>query len=85
MVKRVEVIVKGKPSYERWSIYQWILEYRDILENEYNVSINVSIRDGDEEYPVIIVDDQVIHKPPFEEGYIVEALKKILDKYLEKQ
>ncbi|OYT38046.1 MAG: hypothetical protein B6U89_06435 [Desulfurococcales archaeon ex4484_58] len=85
MVKRVNVRVKGRSSYERWSIYQWILEYRDILEREYGIVLNVSMEDGDEEYPRLIINSEVIEEPPFEEGYVIEALKKVLDKLFKKE
>ena len=83
MVKTISVIVKGKPNYERWTIYQWILSFKDLLEEKYCIRLDVVIVDGDNDYPVIIVDNIVIEEPPFEEGYVLEVLDQYLGRILE--
>lgn len=83
MVREVAVTIKGKPTYERWSVYQWITGFKDILENEYGVLIKVATVDGEEDLPIIIVDGVPIETYFYEEGYVFEALKKTLDKLLE--
>ncbi|MEM0380178.1 MAG: hypothetical protein QXW87_01010 [Desulfurococcaceae archaeon] len=80
MSKEVNIVIRGKPSYEKWSIYQWILETIHILEREYCIKINVSTIDSLESNPVIIINNYVIDEIPFDEGYVIECLKKILDK-----
>ncbi|MET1160575.1 MAG: hypothetical protein ABWW65_06390 [Thermoprotei archaeon] len=84
MVVNVKITIRGKPCYEKWSIYQWILDYKDILEREYGVVIDIDLVDSSEEYPIIIINNRVIGEPPFEEGYVIEFLKKALDEILKK-
>lgn len=85
MARSLKIIVKGKPNYWRWSIYQWLIDYKDILESEYGVVLDVSLIDGENDYPDIVVNNMVVQEPPFEEGYLIEVLKKALDKVLNKQ
>ncbi len=84
MVKEILVVVKGKPTYERWTIYQWLLNNKDFLENKYNVVIKVEVREGDNKYPCIIVGKYIIEEPPFEEGYVLEVVDSILSRILNK-
>ncbi len=81
-MKRIRITIQGKPSYERWSIYQWILSFKDLLESEYNIVLDIYMAEGSEEYPVIIIDGNKILDIPFEEGYLLEYLKSCLDKIL---
>lgn len=82
LTREISIFIKGKPSYEKWSIYQWILESTEILEREYCVVINIYIVDSLDETPVVVVEDIVIDNIPFDEGYIIEILKKVLDKII---
>lgn len=81
MVREISIVIKGKPSYEKWSIYQWIVENTELLEKEYSVKIVVSAIDNGET-PVILVNNIVINNIPFDEGYVIEILKKALDKII---
>ena len=83
MVKTISIIVKGKPNYERWTIYQWILSFKDLLEEKHCIKLDVAIVDSDNDYPVIIIDNMVIEEPPFEEGYVLEVLDQYLGRILE--
>lgn len=82
LVSEITVSIKGKASYERWSVYQWIMGFKDILENAYGVSIKVKLVDGEEDLPVIIVNGFTIETYFYEEGYVFEALKRVLDRFL---
>lgn len=82
MTRVIHILIRGKPSYEKWSIYQWIVENIDILEREYCVKISVSMIDGLESTPVIIIDNEVVYNIPFDEGYVIEILKKVLDRII---
>lgn len=81
MVNEITVTIKGRASYERWTIYRWIMDFKEILESEYGVSIKVTVIDGEEELPVIFIDGLLIETYLYEEGYVFEALKKALDRF----
>ncbi|MEM1933832.1 MAG: hypothetical protein QXY53_05515 [Desulfurococcaceae archaeon] len=80
MDRRIEVCVKGRSSYVKWTLYQWILGFRDILVNEYGLDIDVKMIDGFEDPPLIIVGGLFIDKYVFDEGFVLEVIKKALDK-----
>jgi len=80
--RKVKIVVSGKPSYERWTIYQWLMECKDIVEREYSIRVEVLVCDSDESYPFIIVNDKVVVYPPFEEGYLIEYLKKAIERIM---
>ncbi|ADI31573.1 hypothetical protein [Staphylothermus hellenicus] len=39
--RRITITVKGKESYDKWTLIQWIYEIKDILEEEYSIEISV--------------------------------------------
>lgn len=77
---KIVVEVVGKPNYLRWTLEQWVLEVKDIIESEYDVELVVKTVDADNSMPVLRVsgDDTVIGLPG-EEGYLIEVLKKKLE------
>lgn len=79
MARRVEISIRGRSNYIKWSLYQWVLGFRDFLANEYGCEIDVKMVDGNEDYPVVIVDSVVINRYVFDEGFVLEAIKKALD------
>lgn len=72
--------MKGRPSYVRWTLYQWILCFKDILIHEYGLDIDVKMIDGFEDPPVIMVGRLVIDRYVFDEGFVLEVVKKALDR-----
>lgn len=79
----VRITVKGKPTYERWTLVQWILEIKDIIESEYGVRLIIEEKDSFEDLPVLCInDEEVLMGLPGEEGYLIEVLKKHLDRFL---
>jgi len=80
--RKIKIVISGKPSYERWTIYQWLMECKGIVEKEYDIDIEVLVRESDETYPSIVVNDKVIIYPPFEEGYLIEYLKKAIEQIM---
>ncbi len=79
----IKITVKGKPTYERWTLVQWVLEIKDIIEWEYNIRLIVEEKDSFDELPVLCInDEEVLIGLPGEEGYLIEVLKKHLDRVL---
>lgn len=80
---RVKFIVRGKPSYLRWTLEQWFREVSDIIKGEYGIEIDVDIMDSDEDPPVIVFNSEVIFEGlPGEEGYLIEIIKSTLERKL---
>ncbi|MCD6301241.1 MAG: hypothetical protein J7L82_04140, partial [Staphylothermus sp.] len=79
----VRLRVLGRPSYEKWTLHQWVLEVKDILEEVYNVKIEIEEIDTIDEEPTLVVEDKVVLVGlPGEEGYLIEILKYNFDKLL---
>jgi hypothetical protein len=78
--KKITISVRGRSDYNRWTLYQWILEIKDLLEEEYGVMIDVSEIDGNDELPVLLINgEEVWIGLPGEEGYLVEIIKNYLE------
>lgn len=90
MVKGVqgEVIIRvagRKGDYWRYTIVSWLYEVKDILEQEYGIRIRIIEEDEDRDLPAIYIGDQEIGEGvPGEEGYLIEILKKVLDRMVRK-
>ena len=81
--KVIIVTVRGRNNYLRWTLVQWFMEIKDIVENEYGIRLELKILDSDEDYPVIMYGDRIIFEGlPGEEGYFIEILKKIVENEL---
>ncbi len=69
--------------YLGYTLYQWLLEVKDIIESEYGVKIAVAEEPGScsgEGDPRLLVDGEtVLVGLPGEEGYLIEAVKKALE------
>ncbi|ABN69471.1 hypothetical protein Smar_0359 [Staphylothermus marinus F1] len=84
--RRITIIVKGKNTYDKWTLTQWIYEIKDILEEEYNIEISVQEETTNDEYPIIAVEGIDVYEGlPGEEGYLIEILKKVLDEILQRK
>lgn len=78
--KVVIVTIRGKDNYLRWTLVQWFMEIKDIVENEYGIRLKLKVINSDEDYPVIMHGDRVVFEGlPGEEGYFIEILKKIVE------
>ena len=78
--KVVTVIVRGKNNYLRWTLVQWFMEIKDIVENEYGIRLELKVLDSDEDYPIIMHGDRIVFEGlPGEEGYFIEILKRIVE------
>ena len=81
--KVIIVTVRGKNNYLRWTLMQWFMEIKDIVENEYGIRLELKILDSDEDYPVIMYGNRIIFEGlPGEEGYFIEILKKVVENEL---
>ncbi len=79
----MRIVVKGRPDYNRWTLHQWILEVKDLLEEEYNVEIDVEVMNTSDDLPVLSINDvDVWIGLPGEEGYLIEIIKKFLEEKL---
>ena len=84
-MERVVFVVRGKRNdYWRYTLYSWMLEVKDVLESEYDVAVEVLLEDSDIPLPIICDDrgNVVVSGVPSEEGYLIELLKKHLDRVL---
>lgn len=81
--RRITIIVKGRKTYDKWTLMQWMHEIKDILENEYNIEIDVKEEITSNEHPVISIKNLDVYEGlPGEEGYLIEILKKALDEII---
>ncbi len=81
--KKIKTTITGKPSYEKWTLHQWVLEVKDLLEEEYGVEIIVESMDTGDVEPGLLINDQLVLKGlPGEEGYLIEVLKKAFEEIL---
>ncbi len=81
--KVIIVTVRGKNNYLRWTLVQWFMEIKDIVENEYGIRLELKILDSDEDYPVIMYGNRIVFEGlPGEEGYFIEILKKVVENEL---
>ncbi len=80
MPESITVEIVGKPSYLRWTLEQWVLEVKDIIELEYDAELVVKTIDSDNDLPVLrIAGSDAFIGLPSEEGYLIEILKKKLE------
>ncbi len=78
--RRIKVVAKGRPTYERWTLHQWLIEVKEIIEDEYGVEIEIEVWDDENLLPILIVNEkEVFHGLPGEEGYLIEILKHALE------
>ncbi len=83
VAKKIKTTITGKPSYEKWTLHQWVLEVKDLLEEEYGVEIIVESMDTGDVEPGLLINDQLVLKGlPGEEGYLIEVLKKAFEEIL---
>jgi len=84
VVRVVNVVIKGREGdYWAWTLHQWVLEIKPVIEYEYGVQLSVDFINEDLEVPTIYVDgNAVCEGVPGEEGYLIEVLKSFLDRYL---
>jgi len=82
----IKLKVLGRPSYNKWTLHQWVLEIKDILENEYGVHLEIEVVDTIDEEPILMIEDDIVLEGlPGEEGYLIEIIKHNLDKLLVKE
>jgi len=75
MVARISV--RGRPNYWRFTVYSWLLEVRDILEQELGEPVEVVSEDGGSDDPEVYLNEYLVGVGvPGEEGYLVEMIKK---------
>ncbi len=86
-MRRIKIEVVGlKDDYACYTAYLWILEIKNLLEEEYNAIVEVEFRNaGDKELREGIPQIRVFGKTvfiglPSEAGYYLEVLKSYLDK-----
>ena len=73
----VRVSVRGRPNYWRFTVYSWLLEVRDILEQELGEPVEVVSEDGDSDDPEVYLNEHLVGVGvPGEEGYLIEVIKK---------
>ncbi len=82
----IKLKVLGRPSYNKWTLHQWVLEIKDVLENEYGIHLEIEVVDTIDEEPILMIEDDIVLEGlPGEEGYLIEIIKHNLDKLLEEK
>ncbi|MCD6195995.1 MAG: hypothetical protein J7J82_04335 [Staphylothermus sp.] len=82
----IKLKILGRPSYNKWTLHQWVLEIKDILENEYGIHLEIEVVDTIDEEPILMIEDNIVLEGlPGEEGYLIEIIKHNLDKLLVKE
>ena len=80
-MRRITLRVKGR-GYLHYTLVSWLREVKDILEDEYDVDIEILEEEGDETPEIYMGNIKVLEGLPEEEGYLIEELKHILDRIL---
>jgi len=76
---RVEIVVVGKPNYDRHTLVSWVNEIKDVIELECGIEVELNIEDTNDELPKLLINDIVVLEGlPGEEGYLIEVLKNAL-------
>jgi len=58
-------------------------EIKDILEREYGIELRIEEEDGTSELPEVYLENKLILiGVPSEEGYLIELIKPVIEKYL---
>jgi len=79
-------IIGNKDDYWFYTVKSWLYEIKDILEDEYNITIQIKEECKDLELPVVYVNEELAFiGVPGEEGYLIEILKKVLDKVIKER
>lgn len=84
MKRKIIITIGGyEGDYWKYTLIQWINEIKDIIEKEYEVSVEVKSANEDVEMPILYIDGiPVMIGVPGEEGYLIEIIKKFLNNYL---
>lgn len=84
MKRKIVITIGGyEGDYWKYTLIQWINEIKDIIEKEYEVSVEVKSANEDVEMPILYIDGiPVMIGVPGEEGYLIEIIKKFLNNYL---
>ncbi len=73
-------IVGRKDSYWVYTVKQWLYEIKDIIEREIGEEVYVTETAGDNEYPLLRVDGEMVgYGAPGEEGYLIEIIKHSIE------
>lgn len=63
-------------------MYQWCLEVRDLLEQEYGIELIVVEEDEEGGISVLVEGEEAFSGVPGEEGYLLELLKWKIERLL---
>ena len=79
-------IIGRKEDYWYYTVKSWLYEVKDVLGQEYNINIEIK-EDYDElDLPAVYVDNELAFiGVPGEEGYLIEVLKKSLDRIVKRE
>ncbi len=69
-------IVGRKESYWVYTVKQWLYEIKEIIESELGEEVIIVESFGENEYPILKVDGEIVgYGVPGEEGYLIEIIK----------
>ena len=73
-------IVGKRDSYWVYTVKQWLYEIKDVIEREIGEEVYVTETAGDNEYPLLRVDGEMVgYGVPGEEGYLIEIIKHSIE------
>ncbi|RLG75837.1 MAG: hypothetical protein DRO14_04230 [Thermoprotei archaeon] len=76
---RIEIVGK-RDSYWVYTVKQWLYEIKDVIEREIGEEVYVTETAGDNEYPLLRVDGEMVgYGVPGEEGYLIEIIKHSIE------
>ncbi|RLG59982.1 hypothetical protein DRN86_03405 [Candidatus Geothermarchaeota archaeon] len=83
MKLKIEIIGPYE-DYISYTGYLWLLEIRDLIENEYGIKTELKwigeSLDPNKDYPIVKVDDETFVGLPSEIGYLYEIIKSFIER-----
>lgn len=75
------LIIRGKKNYWRYTIAMWCYEIKELVEEELGENVEIIVEDSENELPQVYLNDVfVLEGVPKEEGYLLELIKKVIDR-----
>ena len=81
ILRPIRVYLKGR-GYWFETLRAWLNEIRDLLEYEYDIKLEIIVRDGDEMPEIYVEDIFALKGVPREEGYLIELMKVAIEEVL---
>ncbi|RLF02835.1 MAG: hypothetical protein DRJ59_02500 [Thermoprotei archaeon] len=84
-MRDIRITIRGDGGYWHSTILSWLLEVKDLLEEEYYIKVHLEEDLSGDYLPEVYVERELAFKGvPREEGYLIELLKVALEKILQR-